>query len=86
MMIASVRLVRYCVPDEKHARYSYLTSLVGASSLTAVPRRKHSRLWLQGASLLGRHDLLPAQAHFGNINCTWNRICQLAPSSGRTTL
>ncbi len=24
--------------------------------------------------------------HFGNISCTWARICQLAPKSGRTTL
>ena len=24
--------------------------------------------------------------HFGNISCTWTRICQLAPSSGWTTL
>ena len=30
--------------------------------------------------------LLASFFYFGNINCTWARICQFAPKSGFTTL
>jgi|GEM_PF-4748410 len=52
----------------------------------------HVKKGLQSDAPLGRTFMIPAgqagplSAYFGNMNCTWKRVDQSAPSSGVTTL
>jgi hypothetical protein len=58
------------------------TSIMQNANLARVGRAS-SALWKYSSiDML----LVPKTPYFGNMNCTWTRICQFGPSSGETTL